>query len=453
VTGTTEVTMDKIVSLSRRRGFVFPSSEIYGGIGSTYDYGHYGVLMKNNIRSLWFDSMVRERDDIVALDSAIILNPRVWEASGHVAGFTDPLVDCRTCKLRFRADHLADSQCGRRPSKRPGEHTECDLTEARQFNLMFQTQVGALEGEGSLAYLRPETAQGIFVNFKNVLQLARRKPPFGIAQVGKSFRNEITPGNFLFRMREFEQMEMEFFVPPDEADEWFHYWVDARYRWYMDLGLRESHLRKREHDESERSHYSSATTDLEYLYPIGWSELEGVANRGEYDLTQHTQSSGTKLEYVGPEGERYTPHVIEPAVSIDRILLAFLVDGYDEEVVAERQRTVLRLHPRVAPVKAAILPLIGKSDEMVSSARGLYEELRKRHAVEYDDGGAIGRRYRRQDEIGTPFAFTIDEQTLEDSTVTVRDRDSLAQERLPIGGVRAWLDEALERPSKSPKET
>jgi glycyl-tRNA synthetase len=452
VTETTDVTMDKIVSLSRRRGFVFPSSEIYGGIGSTYDYGHYGVLMKNNIRSLWFDSMVRERDDIVALDSAIILNPRVWEASGHVAGFTDPLVDCRTCKLRFRADHLADSQCGRRPSKRPGEHTECDLTEARQFNLMFQTQVGALEGEGSTAYLRPETAQGIFVNFKNVLQLARRKPPFGIAQVGKSFRNEITPGNFLFRMREFEQMEMEFFVPPDEAERWFDYWVDARYRWYTDLGIRESNLRKREHDESERSHYSSATTDLEYLYPIGWSELEGIANRGEYDLTQHTQSSGTKLEYVGPEGERYTPHVIEPAVSIDRILLAFLVDGYDEEVVAERQRTVLRLHPRVAPVKAAILPLIGKSDEMVSRARALYEELRKRQAVEYDDGGAIGRRYRRQDEIGTPFAFTVDEQTLEDSTVTVRDRDSLAQERLPIDGVRAWLDDALERAWKSPKD-
>jgi glycyl-tRNA synthetase len=454
VTETTEpVTMDKIVSLSRRRGFVFPSSEIYGGIGSTYDYGHYGVLMKNNIRSSWFESMVRERDDIVALDSAIILNPRVWEASGHVAGFTDPLVDCRTCKLRFRADHLADSQCGRRPSKRPGEHTECDLTEARQFNLMFQTQVGALEGEGSLAYLRPETAQGIFVNFKNVLQLARRKPPFGIAQVGKSFRNEITPGNFLFRMREFEQMEMEFFVPPDEAEQWYRYWVDARYRWYTDLGLRASHLRKREHTADEISHYSSGTTDLDYLYPIGWSELEGIANRGSYDLTQHTQASGTKLEYVGPDGERYTPHVIEPAVSIDRILLAFLVDGYDEEVVADRQRTVLRLHPRVAPVKAAILPLIGKSDEMVSRARGLYEELRKRHAVEYDDGGAIGRRYRRQDEIGTPFAFTIDEQTLEDSTVTVRDRDSLAQERLPLDGVRAWLDDALERPWKSPKET
>jgi glycyl-tRNA synthetase len=452
VTEPTEpVTMDKIVSLSRRRGFVFPSSEIYGGLGSTYDYGHYGVLMKNNIRSAWFDAMVRERDDIVALDSAIILNPRIWEASGHVAGFTDPLVDCRTCKLRFRADHLETSQCGRRPSKKPGEHTECDLTEARQFNLMFQTHVGALEGEGSLAYLRPETAQGIFVNFKNVLQLARRKPPFGIAQVGKSFRNEITPGNFLFRMREFEQMEMEFFVPPDEAEQWFHYWVDARYRWYTDLGLRESRLRKREHEASERSHYSSATTDLEYLYPIGWSELEGIANRGEYDLTQHTQGSGTKLEYVGPDGERYTPHVVEPAVSIDRILLAFLVDGYDEEVVAERQRTVLRLHPRIAPVKAAILPLIGKSEEMVGRARGLYEELRRRHAVEYDDGGAIGRRYRRQDEIGTPFAFTVDEQTLEDSTVTVRDRDSLAQERLPIDGVRAWLGDALERPWKSPK--
>jgi glycyl-tRNA synthetase len=452
VTETTEpVTMDKIVSLSRRRGFVFPSSEIYGGLGSTYDYGHYGVLMKNNIRSAWFDAMVRERDDIVALDSAIILNPRIWEASGHVAGFTDPLVDCRTCKLRFRADHLETSQCGRRPSKKPGEHTECDLTEARQFNLMFQTHVGALEGDGSLAYLRPETAQGIFVNFKNVLQLARRKPPFGIAQVGKSFRNEITPGNFLFRMREFEQMEMEFFVPPDEAEQWFHYWVDARYRWYTDLGLRESRLRKREHEASERSHYSSATTDLEYLYPIGWSELEGIANRGEYDLTQHTQGSGTKLEYVGPDGERYTPHVVEPAVSIDRILLAFLVDGYDEEVVAERQRTVLRLHPRIAPVKAGILPLIGKSEEMVGRARALYEQLRRRHAVEYDDGGAIGRRYRRQDEIGTPFAFTVDEQTLEDSTVTVRDRDSLAQERLPIDGVRAWLDDALERSWKSPK--
>jgi glycyl-tRNA synthetase len=448
---TIEVTMEKIVSLCRRRGFVFPSSEIYGGLGSTYDYGHYGVLAKNNIRSLWFQAMVQERDDIVALDSAIILNPRVWEASGHVSGFTDPLVDCRTCKLRFRADKLEDAQCGRKPSKHPGEHTECDLTEARQFNLMFQTHVGALEGEGSLAYLRPETAQGIFINFKNVLQIARRKPPFGIAQIGKSFRNEITPGNFLFRVREFEQMEMEFFVPPDDAERWYRYWIDERMSWYLKYGLRESRLRVREHGEEERSHYSRATSDIEYLYPIGWSELEGVANRGDYDLAQHTQHSGTKLEYVGEGGERYTPWVIEPAVSIERILVAMLVDAYDEEVVAERERTVLRLHPAIAPVKAAILPLIGKNSEMVARAKALQGELRRRHIAEYDDGGAIGRRYRRQDEIGTPFAFTIDEQTLEDDTVTVRDRDSLAQERLPLAGVPGWLDDALERPWQTPK--
>jgi glycyl-tRNA synthetase len=445
------VTMDKIVSLCRRRGFVFPSSEIYGGLGSTYDYGHYGVLLKNAIRSLWLRAMVQERDDIVALDSAVILNPRVWEASGHVAGFSDPLVDCRTCKLRFRADRLDDASCGRKPSKRPGETPDCDLTEPRQFNLMFQTQVGAMEDASSTAYLRPETAQGIFINFKNVLQLARRKPPFGIAQVGKSFRNEITPGNFLFRVREFEQMEMEYFVPPDEASRWYEYWIEQRLSWYHGLGLRDSQLRVREHDASERSHYSSATSDIEYLYPIGWQELEGVANRGAYDLTQHTENSGTKLEYVGPDGERYTPHVVEPAVSIERIFVALLVDGYDEEVVGERERTVLRLHPKVAPVKAAILPLIPRDEGMASRARALFEELRRHHIVEHDDSGQIGRRYRRQDEIGTPWAFTVDEQTLEDDTVTVRDRDSLAQERLPIGGVRAWLDEALEREWRSPK--
>jgi glycyl-tRNA synthetase len=452
VTETTEVTMEKIVSLCRRRGFVFPSSEIYGGLGSTYDYGHYGVLLKDNIRSLWLAAMVRDRDDIVALDSAVILNPRVWEASGHVGEFTDPLVDCRTCKLRFRADKLEDAECGRKPSKHPGETPDCDLTEARQFNLMFQTRVGAVEDESSIAYLRPETAQGIFINFKNVLQLARRKPPFGIAQVGKAFRNEITPGNFLFRVREFELMEMEYFVPPADADEWHRYWIAQRMDWYLRYGLRESRLRIREHGEEERSHYSRATSDLEYLYPIGWGELEGVANRGDYDLTQHTKHSGTKLEYVGEGGERYTPWVIEPAVSMERIFVALLVDGYDEEVVAERQRTVLRLHPAVAPVKAAVLPLIAKNEGMVGHARALYEELRRGHIVEYDEGGAIGRRYRRQDEIGTPFAFTIDEQTLEDETVTVRDRDSLAQERLPIGGVRTWLDEALDRPWKTPKE-
>jgi glycyl-tRNA synthetase len=445
------VTMDKIVSLARRRGFVFPSSEIYGGLGSTYDYGHYGVLFKNNIRSLWLRAMVQERDDIVALDSAVILNPRVWEASGHLAGFSDPLIDCRTCKLRFRADKLEDSSCGRKPSKRPGETPECDLTEPRQFNLMFETHVGAVEDASSVAYLRPETAQGIFVNFKNVLQLARRRPPFGIAQVGKSFRNEITPGNFLFRMREFEQMEMEYFVPPDEDEQWYHYWIEQRVDWHLGLGLRRGNLRVREHGAEERSHYSSGTSDLEYLYPIGWQELEGVANRGAFDLTQHTEHSGAKLEYVGPDGERYTPHVIEPAVSIDRIMLALLCDAYDEEVVGERERTVLRLHPKVAPVKAAILPLIPRDEGMASRARALFEELRRRHVVEHDDSGQIGRRYRRQDEIGTPWAFTTDEKTLEDETVTVRDRDSLAQERLPISDVPAWLDEAVERPWHSPK--
>jgi glycyl-tRNA synthetase len=447
------VTMDKIVSLARRRGFVFPSSEIYGGLGSAYDYGHYGVLLKNNLRSRWLESMVQERDDVVVLDTAIILHPQVWEASGHVAGFTDPLVDCRTCKLRFRADQLDQSQCGKRPSKRPGEYSECDLTEARQFNLMFETTIGPVQETGAKVYLRPETAQGIFINFKNVAQLARRKPPFGIANVGgKSFRNEITPGNFLFRVREFEQMEMEYFVPPVDADEWYRFWIDERVAWYRRYGLRDSHLRVREHTAEELSHYSSATSDLEYLYPIGWSELEGIANRGDFDLSQHSEYSGTKLEWVDPgTGERFVPYVIEPAVSLERMLLAFLIDAYDEEVVAERERTVLRLHPALAPVKAAVLPLIGKSGDMVAKARSLFEELRVDEQVEYDDSGAIGRRYRRQDEIGTPFAFTVDEQTLADDTVTIRDRDSLAQERIALPRVRAHLNDALRRPWTSPK--
>jgi glycyl-tRNA synthetase len=449
---TDTVTMDKIVSLCRRRGFVFPSSEIYGGLGSTFDYGHYGVLVKNNIRGRWLEAMVYERDDIVLIDSAIILHPRVWEASGHVEGFTDPLVDCRTCKLRFRADKLEDSQCGRKPSKRPGETPECDLTEARRFNLMFQTHVGPVEDSASTAFLRPETAQGIFINFKNVLQLARRRPPFGIAQVGKSFRNEITPGNFLFRVREFEQMEMEYFVPPTEAEEWYRYWIRARLDWYLKYGLRQSRLRVREHGPEERSHYSQGTSDIEYDYPIGWQELEGVANRGDYDLSRHTEFSGTELEYVGPEGtERYVPYVIEPAVSIERIFVAMLVDAYDEEEVADRQRTVLRLHPAIAPVKAAVLPLVAKDSGMVEKARALYEELRGAQVVEYDEGGAIGRRYRRQDEIGTPFAFTIDEQTLEDDTVTIRERDSLAQQRLAIAQVGARLADELRKPWTTPK--
>jgi glycyl-tRNA synthetase len=316
---------------------------------------------------------------------------------------------------------------------------------------MFETHVGPLQDSASLAYLRPETAQGIFINFKNVLQLARRRPPFGIAQIGKSFRNEITPGNFLFRVREFEQMEMEYFVPPADAERWYRYWIDERLAWYERYGLRPSRLRVREHGPEERSHYSRGTSDIEYLYPIGWSELEGVANRGDFDLMRHTEYSTTKLEYVGPDGERYVPYVIEPAVSLERIVVAMLVDAYDEETVGERERTVLRLHPQIAPVTAAILPLIAKDEGMVGKARSLYEELRRRHSVEYDDNGAIGRRYRRQDEIGTPWAFTIDEQTLGDDTVTVRDRDSLAQERLPLGGVRAWLDDALEREWRTPK--
>jgi glycyl-tRNA synthetase len=446
------VTMDKIVALCRRRGFVFPSSEIYGGLGSSYDYGHYGVLLKENVKNAWLRAMVQERDDIVALDSSIILHPRVWEASGHVGGFTDPLVDCRTCKNRYRADHLEQSQCGKRPSKHPGETSDCDLTAPRQFNLMFETRVGAVEETGVPVYLRPETAQGIFINFKNVAQIARRKPPFGIAQVGKSFRNEITPGNFIFRTLEFEQMEMEYFVPPDEAEEWYRYWIDERLRWHVDLGVRESHLRVRPHDADELSHYSKATSDIEYHFPMGWSELEGVANRGAYDLSQQSEHSGTKLEWVDAgTGERFVPHAIEPALGLNRSMLTFLIDAYDEEVVADRERTVLRLHPRLAPVKAAVLPLIGKSDEMVATARSLFDELRRVLSVEYDDGGAIGRRYRRQDEIGTPWGLTIDEQTLGDDTVTIRDRDSLAQERLPLGRVREHLLDRLAEPWSSPK--
>ena len=449
--------LDTIVSLSKRRGFVFPSSEIYGGLGSAYDYGHYGVLAKNNVKARWLEAMVQEREDIVALDSAIVLHPRVWEASGHVSGFADPLVDCRTCKLRFRADHLDDPEheevrCGRKPSKRPGETPDCDLTDARQFNLMLRTRIGPVEDTGTDAYLRPETAQGIFVNFKNVAQLARRRPPFGIAQIGKSFRNEITPGNFIFRTLEFEQMEMEFFVPPDESTRWFEYWVEERRRWYVRYGLRESHLRVRPHPAEELSHYSSATSDIEYLFPIGWSELEGIANRGDYDLRAHTEHSGAKLEWVDAAGgERYVPHVVEPAGGVDRALLAFLVDAYDEEIVADRKRTVLRLHPAIAPVKAAVLPLIGKDEAMVGRARALFEELRRHLVVEYDDSAAIGRRYRRQDEIGTPFAFTIDEQTLADDTVTVRDRDSLAQERIGLARAGEYLRDVLERPWQTPK--
>jgi glycyl-tRNA synthetase len=444
-------TLDEIVALCKRRGFIFPSSEIYGGVGSTYDYGHYGVLLKNNVKSEWWRSMLQERDDIVALDSAIIQHPRVWEASGHLEGFTDPLIDCKTCKLRFRADQLDEAQCGRKPSKHPGETEDCDLTDAREFNLMFETHVGPVADSASVAYLRPETAQGIFINFKNVVQFARKKPPFGIAQIGKSFRNEITTGNFIFRTREFEQMEMEFFVPPQDAEEWFHRWLDERMRWYTDLGIRADRLRLREHPREELSHYSSATSDVEYLFPMGWSELEGIANRGDFDLTQHAKHSGEKLEYFDQEtGEAYVPHVIEPAAGVDRAALAFIVDGYDTEEVEGRKRTVLRLHPRMAPVKVAVLPLVSR-EGMPDRAREIFETLRRRIPAEYDEGGSIGRRYRRQDEIGTPWGVTVDGQTLEDGTVTLRDRDSLEQERVPADELGDLLTTRLEEPWSSPK--
>jgi glycyl-tRNA synthetase len=445
------VTMDKIVSLCKRRGFVFPSSEIYGGLGSSYDYGHYGVLLKNNVKDQWWRAMLQERDDVVALDSAIIQHPMTWQASGHLAGFTDPLVDCRTCKLRFRADKLEDGQCGRKPSKHPGDTPECDLTEARDFNLMFETTVGPVKEEGSTVYLRPETAQGIFLNFKNYLQFSRKKPPFGIAQIGKSFRNEITTGNFIFRTREFEQMEMEFFVPPQDAPGWFEHWLEQRMNWYTRLGIRPDHLRLRPHDPDELSHYSRATSDVEYLFPIGWSELEGIANRGDFDLTQHAKFSGQKLEYVDTaSGERYVPHVIEPASGVDRAMLAFLVDAYDEDEIEGERRTVLRLHPVLAPVKVAVLPLVRK-DGQPELAAEVYRTIRDRVQAEYDEGGAIGRRYRRQDEIGTPWAVTIDHQSLEDRTVTVRDRDTLQQERVSIDALSDELDARLRVPWNTPK--
>jgi glycyl-tRNA synthetase len=433
--------MDEVVALAKRRGLIFPASEIYGGIANTYDYGHYGVLLKRNVIDEWWRAMVFERDDILALDSAIIQHPKTWEASGHLAGFTDPLVDCKTCKQRFRADHLNELQCPRKPSVHPGEFKDCDLTEAREFNLMFETTIGPVQEAGQTVYLRPETAQGIFLDFKQTLQYARKKPPFGIAQVGKSFRNEITPGNFIFRTLEFEQMEMEFFVPPDEAGKWYDYWRAERLDWYTRLGISRERLRLREHDPEELSHYSSGTADVEYLYPIGWSELEGVANRGNFDLTQHAKYSGEKLEWKDPQtGESYVPHVIEPAAGVGRTILALLCEAYDTDELGGEARTVLRLHPSVAPVKVAVLPLLRKAGHP-EVAREVYESLRRKLSAEYDDGGAIGRRYRRQDEIGTPFAVTIDHQTIEDRTVTLRDRDTLAQDRIPI----AELGDELER--------
>ncbi len=462
-----ELKLEEIVALCKRRGFIFPASEIYGGFANTYDYGHYGVLFKNNVKAEWWRAMLQERDDIVGLDSAIIQHPRVWEASGHLEGFSDPLVQCLgECKKRWRLDHLQEEQLGSTASSDGGAGEaepvaadvdircpECggELSEPRQFNLMFETYAGPVQDDASKVYLRPETAQGIFINFKNVLQFSRKKPPFGIAQVGKSFRNEITPGNFIFRTREFEQMEMEFFVPPAEAAEWHDRWMEERMRWYTDLGIRPDQLRLRAHGPDELSHYSSATSDIEYLFPMGWSELEGIANRGDFDLTQHAKFSGEKLEYVdSATGDRYVPHVIEPAAGVDRAMLCFMVDAYDTEEVEGRQRTLLRLHPKLAPVKVAVLPLVNK-DGQPEKAREIYEELRGLMSAEYDTGGSIGKRYRRQDEIGTPWGVTVDHQTMEDDTVTLRDRDSLDQSRIAIAELAEELTRRLAEPWSSPK--
>jgi glycyl-tRNA synthetase len=449
-----EPTLDKVVALCKRRGFIFQSSEIYGGLASTYDYGHYGVLLKNNVKAEWWRAVVRERDDMVALDAAILMHPRTWEASGHLEGFTDPLVQCLgECKRRWRADHLREEQLGAEDAEGEIRCPECggELAEPMQFNLMFETHMGPTRESGSEVYLRPETAQGIFVNFKNVLQFARKKPPFGIAQVGKAFRNEITPGNFIFRTREFEQMEIEFFVPPPEAPEWHRRWMDERMDWYTELGIRESKLRLREHGADELSHYSNATSDIEYEFPMGFSELEGIANRGDFDLVQHAKHSGEKLEYVdSADGSRYVPHVIEPSAGADRATLAFMVDAYDEEEVEGRERVVLRLHPKLAPVKVAVLPLVNK-DGQPEKAREIYEELRTLMWAEYDAGGSIGKRYRRQDEIGTPWGVTVDHQTMEDGTVTLRDRDSLEQSRIPAAELADELSGRLAAPWSSPK--
>ncbi|MCB9906314.1 MAG: glycine--tRNA ligase [Planctomycetes bacterium] len=434
--------MDSIVSLCKRRGFIFQASEIYGGIGNTYDYGPLGVELLRRVKEAWWGAMVTERADVVGLDSAIIQNPKVWETSGHVGGFSDPMVDCKKCKGRFRADKLEDARCPEKPSKRPGE---CDgeLTEPREFNLMFKTHVGALEGSASVAYLRPETAQGIFLNFKNVMESARLKPPFGIAQIGKSFRNEITPGNFVFRTREFEQAEMEFFVPPDEDETWYKHWCQARFQWYIDYGIDPAKLRLREHDPKELAHYAKATSDVEYEYPFGWGELEGIANRTDFDLSRHSEATGENLVYFDPQTkEKYTPFVIEPAGGINRMALTFMIDAYEEQQLEKDTRVVLHFHPEIAPITAAIFPLVNK-EGMPEKAQEVAATLRKaRFSVFYDDKGAIGRRYRRQDEVGTPFCITIDGETLANDVVTVRHRDSMQQENVPIAELVPYLLEA-----------
>jgi glycyl-tRNA synthetase len=430
------VTMEKLVNLCKRRGLVFPAGDIYGGVGSTFDYGPLGVELKRNVKEAWWRDVVQNRADVIGLDSAVLQHPKTWEASGHLQNFSDPLVDCKKCHHRFRADQIEGHAC-----------PDCggELTEARQFNLMFKTFMGPVEDTASTIYLRPETAQGIFVNFANLVDTQRVKLPFGVAQTGKSFRNEITPGNFIFRTREFEQMEMEFFVKPEAAEEqkWFDYWVDARFEWYAKYGIKADRLRLRPHARDELSHYSRGTTDIEYLYPFGWGELEGIARRGSFDLDQHAKASGKDLTYFDEEAKsRYRPWVIEPAAGVDRTMLAFLLDAYDEDVVENEARIVLRLDPRLAPIKVAVYPLLRKGGQP-EKAHQVRETLQRYFPVAYDQAGSIGRRYRRMDEVGTPFGVTVDHQTMADDTVTLRDRDTTRQDRIPIADLAVTLIERI----------
>jgi len=428
--------LEQVVNLCKRRGFVFPSAEIYGGFRSSYDYGPLGSLMLRNVKDAWVRSMVQQRDDVVLIDAAILGPPQVFEASGHLSNFSDPLVDCTVCNRRFREDQLEARDC---PQKMKG----CTFTEARAFNLMFQTHAGPVEGEGATVYMRPETAQGMFVNFANVLQTSRKKPPFGIAQVGKSFRNEITPGNFIFRTREFEQMEMEFFVPPAESSKWYDYWCETRMQWYIDLGIPADMLRLRAHEADELSHYSSGTSDIEFKFPWGWGELEGIAQRTDFDLNRHAEFSKQKLDYFDQAtNERYVPYVVEPAAGANRTMAAFLLAAYDEDVINDEPRTVLRLHPRLAPYQVAILPL-SKKDSLTPLADQIFSTLGKRYYCDYDETQAIGRRYRRQDEIGTPYCITVDFDSLEDGQVTIRERDTTQQERVSIDRLEQVLSEKL----------
>jgi glycyl-tRNA synthetase len=430
-----KVDMEKLVSLCRRRGFIFPSSEIYGGLSSCWDYGPLGVELKRNIKDAWWRAIVQQRDDMVGLDSSILMHPQTWQASGHIEGFSDPLVECKGCHLRWRSDELKADKC-----------PECggELTEPRLFNLMFKTFMGPVEDDASVVYLRPETAQGIFVNFENVLNTTRKRLPFGIAQLGKSFRNEVTTGNFIFRSREFEQMEIEYFVKPGTDKQWFDYWLEERINWYVSLGIKRENLKLRPHAKEELAHYARECSDIDYLFPMGWAELEGIANRGDFDLVQHASSSGKTLSYYDEENkEHIVPYIIEPSAGVDRTFLALLCDAYDEDVAEGEKRVLLHLHPDLAPVKAAVLPL-SRKEHLASFAKEIYADLRRQWMVQYDDAQSIGRRYRRQDEIGTPFCVTVDFESLEDKQVTIRERDSLRQIRVPIESLKSTLAAKLE---------